>query len=164
MDNDTKQKVEAAAEEIRETIRQDVEAGADRYFSLIDPFYTANAAGSDTTIRGAQFAFRTIQDYGMPNFKLFETRWQQLAREAEFNLPKWQERAVSTNNGDSYPFPGNFTESNFYQQSLKLYDNGNYKDRAGQDGQLSEAYANGTIDQPQQTTLNDYTVTGSNTQ
>lgn len=165
MDNDTKQKVEAAAEEIRETIRQDVEVGADRYFSQLDRiFYTDNAAGSDTTIRNAQFAFRTIQDYGVPDFKLFETRWQQLAREAEFNLPKWQERAVSTINGDSYPFPGNFTQSNYYQQSLQLLDAGNYKDRATQSGQLSDAYANGTIAQPQQVTLNEYTVTGSSTQ
>ena len=165
MDNDTKQKVQAAAEEIRQTIRQDVEFGGSLYDSQLDQiFYADNAAGSDTTIRSAQFAFRTIQDYGMPDFKLFETRWQQLAREAEFNLPKWQERAVATINGDSYPFPGNFTESNFYQQTLQLYDDGNYKDRAQQDGQLSEAYANGTIAQPQQVTLNEYTVTGSNTQ
>jgi hypothetical protein len=165
MDNDTKQKVEAAAEEIRESIRQDVSNGSTRYFSQVEQiFYADTQAGSDATIRGAQFAFRTIQDYGMPDFKLFETRWQQLAREADYNLPKWQERAVSTANGDSYPFPGNFTASNFYQQPLQLYNSGNYKDRALQDGQLSEAYSNGTIQQPQQASLNDYTVTGSNTQ
>lgn len=164
MDADTKRKVETEAERIRQTIREDVNAGGSLYSQQLDRvFYVGNAAGSDETIRSAQFAFRTIADYGMPDFKLFETRWQQLAREADFNLPKWQERAVSTVNGDSYPFPGNFNTANFYQQSLQLYDGGNYRNRATETGQLSEAYASGTIQQPQQVTLNEYTITGSST-
>jgi hypothetical protein len=163
MDNDTKAKIEAAANEIRETIRQDINLGSQLYNNQLDSvFYLNGAAGNDSSIRSVRFAFRTVSDYGTQNFKLFEARWQQLAREAEFNLPAWQENAVTTINGESYPYPGKFTTANYYQQSLQLFDAGNYKDRAEQDGALSSAYATGTIAEPELKTLNDYTVTGSN--
>jgi hypothetical protein len=162
MDENSKRQVKDACESIKDSIRSATVAGTTFYNSFLDTrFYQPNQAGSDETINAAQFSLRTTDDYGLSDFKLFETRWQQLAREAEYTLPAWEEKPVTTKFGDSYPFPGRFTEQNFYQQKLQLFDAGNYKDREVDGGQLAAAYANGTLATPELKTLNDYTVTGS---
>lgn len=77
----------------------------------------------DDGIVASEFSLRIDANYKTSDFVLFENRWQQLARLGSGIPAFWQEQAVATDGGDTYPYPGKnqLLGSTFYQQDLKLY-------------------------------------------
>ena len=118
--------------------------------------YSANEAGNDTVIREGQFTFRTDSQYNIHDFALYEDRWQHLARAGNVQLVSWQEPAVQSNVGTTYPYPGQngFTSNNFYQQTDKLVDGatGNAVDRS------DSGYTDPTFAASTKTSLQQYPV------
>lgn len=72
-----------------------------------DLFYSEGQIGSDPILKAAQFSFRNEGEYRTGDWRLFEDRWQQLARESGQKLGVWVEKPVKTvNGGTRYPYPG----------------------------------------------------------
>jgi len=98
-------------------------------------FYATDKPGNDDVIRNAEFSLRSIEQYGTENFKMWEDRWQQLARIGGGSSVKWIERPVESRpDPETYPWPGkeNFQQSDkFFQQDFEMFDpaQGRDKDR-----------------------------------
>ena len=88
--------------------------------------YAANQPGNDDTISSVHFTFRNPAQYRTDNFKLFEDRWQQLARLAGEGLTMWAEKPVTgASSEDTMPYPGKkpwADDSTYMQMDLNLYD------------------------------------------
>lgn len=76
-----------------------------QYFETM--WYDEKRAGNDTVMDIMQFSFRTDEQYKVPDFMLYEDRWQQMARIAGKIPDKWTEKPVKSKiAGETYPFPG----------------------------------------------------------
>jgi hypothetical protein len=70
-------------------------------------WYGEKRAGNDDTINKIEFSFRRDEDYKIPDFVLYEDRWQQMARLGGQEPAKWTERPVKNKACDeTWPFPG----------------------------------------------------------
>lgn len=130
--------------------------------AVIQPrFYEEKRPGNDDVILKGEFSFRTQTDYRTEQFVLYEDRWQQLGRIKGSVSQKWQEKAVTSQGRQTYPYPGTeaFQSDKYVQQDLTLFDatNGRAKDR-GEVSSLADEYATPAFGEPKRTTLNDYLV------
>lgn len=71
-------------------------------------------------------SLRSTEDYGTlqaDGFRFFEIRWQQYARAAGGGK-RWQEKAVASSKGDTYPWPGQeaWTQSRYTVFNLVSFD------------------------------------------
>jgi hypothetical protein len=108
-DGDCQGQVGAAINEIREQIDTKLPAvGAQIDRSLLEmQFYGAKKPGNDDVIKVMEFSFRTDDQYDVPDFLLYEDRWQQMAEIAGQTTKKWEEKGVESKTCDkTYPFPG----------------------------------------------------------
>ncbi len=100
------------------------ETGESAYAEVFEnSLYAAQQAGNDQTIQEAGFSFRTQTQYGTQSFRLYETRWQQLARIWESPTRFWAEKPVHKSGEATYPFPGRqklTAEAAFVTQDLNL--------------------------------------------
>jgi hypothetical protein len=124
------------------------------YTTLDEDYYKEEKPGDDDVIEQAGFSFRKQSQYKTEDWKLFEDRWQNIARLGMSSLPKWKERSVKAGSEQTYPYPGKEKtkeSAEFYTQDLKGFDisQGNAKDRDDSFYEMPE------YEEPQQKTLND---------
>jgi len=106
------------------------------------------------------FSFRTSDQYGVDDYILWESRWQQLARLSGQELPVWTETFVASGGVRTYPFPGEVKlakDEAFRTQDLDLVDpvDGGYVSRDS----ARTRYEDPRLDAPKQSRVNaSYTV------
>lgn len=102
------QQVKEALDFFVQLIDEDVPDIGDQVSQMLDEiWYTEKRAGNDDTINKIEFSFRRDEDYKIPDFVLYEDRWQQMARLGGQEPAKWTERPVKNKAcGESWPFPG----------------------------------------------------------
>ena len=108
-DGDCQSQVNQAIDEIRKLIDDELpQTGAKIDQQLLEQlWYGDKKAGSARVMDTAEFSFRTDDDYGIEEFKLYEDRWQQMARIGGAEPEKWTEKPVTSKVGEpSWPFPG----------------------------------------------------------
>lgn len=70
-------------------------------------WYGDQKAGNTRVMDIMEFSFRTDAQYRIPDFMLFEDRWQQMARLSGKIPERWTEKGVKSKiAGETYPFPG----------------------------------------------------------
>jgi len=133
-------------------------------------FYDAQKAGNDSVIKFAAFEFRDKTQYGTEGFRLFEDRWQLQSRLAQQETAMWAEKRVSSQNGDTFPYPGrefyeggDSGEAAYFQLSADLVNLAEKQDKprasgGGDDRSLADAYKTPTIKEGTAKPLLYYTV------
>lgn len=165
MRNEDRDRVREAVKRLVEQTDQQVDQSKDRFDSEIkDTFYEENKVGNDTLINQLQFSLRDDEgkQYRTESFSLIETRWQQLVRTGASigsSATSWQESAVSYDNKQLYPYPGNAAKSAALRrlQNFILFDpnTGNPKPRN------NESYLDPSPDTLQTASLDEYLTFGS---
>jgi hypothetical protein len=135
-DGDCQAQVRAAIDIFKQLIDNDIpQVGDDIDEKLLQElWYKEKRAGNDDTINKIEFSFRRDDDYKIPDFMLYEDRWQQMARIGGKSTEKWTERPVSAKTcGPTWPFPGDKwlnAEPAYVEQDLKIVQNdGGYIDK-----------------------------------
>lgn len=101
--------VEMALSIVRQLIDKDIPRVGDDIDEqkLKALWYEKMRAGNEETINKIEFSFRRDEDYKIPDFVLYEDRWQQMARLGGQEPDKWTERPVKNKAcSESWPFPG----------------------------------------------------------
>jgi len=135
-DGDCQAQVRAAVELFKELIDVEIPKVGD----LIDTqkiqqmWYEEKRAGNDRVMTIMEFSFRRDEDYKIPDFMLYEDRWQQMARIGGKSPDKWTERPVTAAAcGKTFPFPGDKwlnSEPAYVEQDFKIVQNeGGYIDK-----------------------------------
>ena len=140
-------------------IKKAIDAANEYWYESYDENTYDHLLKAAGNVYDAEFTFRTDSQYKTSGFILYETRWQQIARESGQILPTWKEQPVVSRRKEvSYPYPGNTAwvtaESGRYVP-LKLHDDlfGYSIDRG------SARYTKEGFGEPQPYTLDDnYTV------
>lgn len=124
-------------------------------------WYKAKRAGNERVMTIMEFSFRSEEDYMIPDFLLFEDRWQQMARTSGDIPDRWTERGVPNKICEkTYPFPGKkwLEDSPAYkEQELQIaqYESGGFRDKQrGTPGSLAAEYKSPQYKQPQEKTIN----------
>lgn len=163
-----KDELKKQIEEQEDTINQTLSSNAiSKYESSISNGIAAegNLANEDT-LKNASFSFRKSNEYNLPeDFAVYESRWQNIASNANQGTTAWKEKGVSgESHEDTYPFPGKkaFTGESYYvtqEWTLTDYANGTYKDR-WQDNDATSEYKDPKYGEQQKKSLNEYPVIG----
>lgn len=109
---------------------------------VTERWYGENRAGSPDVLEELGFSFRTDQEYGTREFRLYETRWQQTARLSGQELPVWSEQPVERAGQQTYPWPGRqalIEDNTFYSIDLQLVDAASGLRRSADDPLYSQA-------------------------
>jgi hypothetical protein len=160
-----------ALEELRQHADEIVPATADNIDKnyLTTLWYADKRPGNTQVINKMEFSFRTDDQYRVPDFLLFEDRWQQMARMTNKVPSKWTEKPVNSMvEGATYPFPGkkHLTQSDaFAVQDLTIAtadgDKLRDKDRKAGDG-VADAYSSPQFLATQKKKINgEYPIIGS---
>lgn len=124
-------------------------------------FYNEKRPGNDEVIEKGQFSYRILDQYKSEDFKLYESRWQQMLRLSGSGGSPWIEKPVTTHGQRLFPYPGKekYEEPVFVTQDLSLFDvaAGHAKNR-GSDGEPSELYADPLYAEPTKVKLDQYPV------
>jgi hypothetical protein len=94
------------------------------YAAFEQGWYAAQRAGDDDTIDAVHFSFRNPAQYRTESFRIFEDRWQQLARLSGQQLAVWKERSVPGAE-ETMPYPGLgpwANQATYLEQDLRLHD------------------------------------------
>jgi len=110
-------------------------------------WYDDKQPGNDRVVDIMEFSFRTDEQYAIPDFLLYEDRWQQMARIGNASLDKWTEKPVKSKICDeTWPFPGKkwLADNDAYiEQDMGIVENNGGalrdKDRGAVDN-LNDAY------------------------
>lgn len=143
----------AAANKYGETIKKINEGlvekrktAGDAYDKIKEDYYEKDKPGNSDLIKKLHFTFRTTEQYGAQQAIIFESYWQQLARESGGAGEPWVE---APSNG-TWPYPGAaaHTTNGFCTQPLELYDvpAGISKDPSAAQGYESPLYRVPEID------------------
>lgn len=103
-------------------LRDDAAAGWREAFA--ESWYAERQAGADDTIAAVHFSFRNPAQYRTEDFRIFEDRWQQLARLSGQALTTWRERSVAGAE-ETMPYPGLgpwARQATYLEQDLRLHD------------------------------------------
>lgn len=137
--------IDKISEAISETLPEAGEQIDEQY--LTEMWYGEKKAGNDKTISQLEFSFRKDDDYSIPDFMLFEDRWQQLARMSGKEVEMWEEKPVSNKAcTETYPFPGKkwlIDEPVFHAQDLSIaeFKDGGFIDKErGEAPDLADVY------------------------
>jgi len=149
-DGDCQGQVNKGIDQIRDLIDKELpQVGTQIDQQLVKTlWYAEKKAGNDRVMDIAEFSFRTDADYNIPDFVLYEDRWQQMARLGDSSPEKWAEKPVKVKTGPaSFPFPGKKwtqDEQTYVEQDLSIVqNNGGYIDQSrGTAPNLSGEYQN----------------------
>lgn len=150
-------------------LKDAVEIAQNAYDTLSDSFYTSNKAGNPDCIANTCFSYRTEDEYGAYDFKLYADRWQNIAYAMEgTSLFKWEEKKVSTNTEcGQYPYPGdkfynNAEETCLVYQPSNLYNGNPYVAylRRFPGGDIESSYTEAQYAEPELKSLNEYIIIG----
>lgn len=118
--------------------------GGELYSELLDALYYADQKiGNDDLVTSLEFTWRTVDQMRTSDWKLFEDRWQQLAKLWGGDGTTWTENVVKTQaESEMYPYPGkdNWEGDKFYQQEPKLFDQAGYSKDRGTAPSLASDY------------------------
>jgi hypothetical protein len=135
-DGDCQAQVNEGIELIRKLIDDDIpQIGSQIDQQVLEmKWYTEKKAGNDRVMSILEFSFRTDDDYKIPDFLLYEDRWQQMARLGGKSPEKWTEKPVKSKACDeTWPFPGKKwlnEEQAFVEQDFKIVQpSGGYIDK-----------------------------------
>lgn len=169
-DGDCQSQVGAGIEEIRKLIDDTLpETGAKLDNALLEmQFYGEKKPGNKRVIDTMEFSFRTDEQYAVPDFLLYEDRWQQMADIGGQTTKKWEEKGVASKICDkTYPFPGKkwlVDEDAYMQQDLNIveFQDGGFRDAdRGEAPGLIGAYSQPKFAQNSKTTINgNYPIIG----
>lgn len=139
------------------------------YYSqaIKEKYLTEYHAGNDRVMSIVEFSFRTTEQYGTGGgvFRLYEDRWQQLARLSETKTTVWTESLLVSQGQSSGPYPGYevaAAEGSFRTLDLTMVDaaTGTAKHR-GSAAETADYYTDPKYATPVPGTLNNnYTVIG----
>ena len=97
--------------------------------------YDAQKIGNRDVQKALAFSFRTDEQYSIPEFLIYEDRWQQLADIAGKSVKRWEEKEIKSYGGceATYPYPGKkwlTAEPAYVQQELNIAEfvNGGFRD------------------------------------
>lgn len=150
-------------------LKDTVEIAQNAYDTLTENLYAANRAGNIDCIVNTGFSYRTEDEYGAYDFKLYADRWQNIAYAMEGgSLFKWEEKKVSTNTEcGQYPYPGdkfynNSEETCLVYQGSIFYNENPYVlyTRRSLEGSIDDAYTNAQYREPELKSLNEYLIIG----
>jgi len=155
-------------DEVKQAEKEMRQALTDYYDSaMYQQWLTDYRAGNDRVMAIAEYSFRTPAQYGTDQgtFRLYEDRWQQLARMAGATTDVWTEATVTSQGIPTGPYPGYeaYTASDsFFEMDLTMVDEttGLSRDR-GTAAETAECYTNPQYAMPQAKALDGiYTVIG----
>ena len=101
--------VEEAMQKIRQYVDEVLPSTGDAVDEsyLEGLWYDSRQPGNARVIDIMEFSFRNDDQYKVPDFMLFEDRWQQMARLTGKVPDRWTEKPVESKvGGQTYPFPG----------------------------------------------------------
>lgn len=133
-------------------------------------WYDDKQPGNARVMDIMEFSFRNDNQYRVPDFMLYEDRWQQLARLSGKIPDTWTEKPVKSKvAGETYPFPGRqklIEDDAFVTQNFTIVENsgGNLRDkkRNSGSGDLAAEYATPKFDSSQKKQINGvYPIIGS---
>jgi hypothetical protein len=135
-DGDCQGQVGAAIDTIRNLIDDQLpQVGATLDQTLLEmQFYGDKKPGNDRVIDIMEFSFRTDDQYAVPDFLLYEDRWQQMAEIGGQTTKKWEEKGVESKICEkTYPFPGKkwlVDEDAYVQQEFNIveFQDGGFRD------------------------------------
>lgn len=120
--------------------------------------------GYEETRKNAGFTFRNQEQYKISeDFAVYESRWQNIGKNASKGGNAWEEKGVTSESGEeTYPFPGKdyYVETPCYitqAWTLMDYDKGVFKDRMSGENIASE-YKEPTYGEQEKKPLNSYPV------
>jgi hypothetical protein len=168
--NECKSKCEEALEKCRqyaEEIIPDIGDNIDETY-LEGLWYGDKQPGNNRVMDIMQFSFRTDEQYKIPDFLLYEDRWQQMARLADRIPERWTEKPVKSEvAGETYPFPGKKwlqDEDAYATQDFNLVENqgdGLLDKRRGDEGALAGEYADPSFKSAEKKKINgEYPIVG----
>jgi hypothetical protein len=146
---DCEKDVNEAIDEIQKYIKDIMPRAANKFHDdyIAQLWYEDKRAGHARTMDIMEFSWRTDEQYKIPDFMLYEDRWQQMARLAGKIPNRWTEAAVKSKvAGETYPFPGKkwLEEPGAYRtQDFNLVESsgGNLRDKTrGAEGNLTGEY------------------------
>jgi hypothetical protein len=156
-------KVGEALSKFEEMTNQTIpEAGNKVDEGLSFQWYLDNCAGNDRVMTIMEFSFRKDDEYKIPDFVLYEDRWQQMARLGGETVEQWTERAVTSKVcSKTYPFPGKkwledkpaYKEQDF--KIVQIQDGYIDKERGPAPG-LAAEYKDPEFKQPKEKIINGY--------
>lgn len=141
--------IQKAIDKIVEYLKKILPEMANKYHDdyLAKIWYEDKMAGNDKVMDIMEFSWRTDEQYKIPDFMLYEDRWQQMARLAGKIPSRWTETKVKSKiAGETYPFPGKkwlIDKPAYRTQDFNLVDvkGGNLVDKErGADGNLNGVY------------------------
>lgn len=125
-------------------------------------WYEDKQPGNARVIDIMEFSFRNDEQYRVPDFMLYEDRWQQLARLTGKIPERWTEKSVETKvAGETFPFPGKkwlteepaFSEQDFEIVEI-LGDGLRDKRRNSGSGDLASEYRQPEFKEPEPQIIN----------
>lgn len=123
-----------------ESLAAEKKTGTATYEEIKTELYEDKKPGNDDLISNLHFTFRTTEQYGTADAVLYESYWQQQARENGGAGKPWVERPSNS----TWPYPGEaaHTANGFCTQPLDLYDvpSGISKDPTVAEGYKSPSY------------------------
>lgn len=163
-----KDKIEQLLERPKDDIKQRVETAQAQYEALSDSLYADNKAASAFNLQDAGFSYRTENEYGAYDFKLYADRWQNIAYVLEPDtVQTWEETEVNTsNNLGHYPYPGDkfyvsSEETCLVYQPATLYNKeSNTCEKRINGDDISEKYSDPKYAEPELKSLNEYMIIG----
>jgi hypothetical protein len=169
-DGDCQGEVNAAIDLIVELINSIIPSIGDAVHAaqIKTPWYTDKKAGNTRVMTILEFSFRIDEDYKIPDFLLYEDRWQQMARIGGEIPKEWTERPVKADGCglETYPFPGKnwlISEPAYKEQDFKIvqFQKGGYIDlERGKAPGLAGPYKNPEFKPPQDKIINgNYIIT-----
>jgi len=141
-DGDCKSQVQAGIDQIVTAIEETIPGAGEQIDEtyLSESWYTDKRAGNDRVMEIMEFSFRTDDQYAVPDFLLFEDRWQQMAEIGGQTTKKWEEKGVKSKICDmTYPFPGKkwlIDEDAYVQQEFNIVE---FQDGGMRDADRGEA-------------------------
>lgn len=126
-------------------------------------WYVEKRAGNERVMTIMEFSFRKDEDYKIPDFMLYEDRWQQMARIGGEIPEQWTERPVPVKVCDkTYPFPGKKwlqDQPAYKEQDFKIVQlqGGGYIDKQRNPAPgLASEYKEPEFKQPKKQIINGY--------
>ncbi len=171
-DGDCQNKVSDALEKMRQYADQiipDLGDAVDETY-LEGLWYDNKQPGNARVMDIMEFSFRNDDQYRVPDFLLYEDRWQQMARLAGKIPETWTEKPVKSKvAGETYPFPGKIKiadESVYVTQDFNIVTTagGNLRDanRLSGSGELAGVYKTPQFKDSEKKTINGtYPIIGS---
>lgn len=152
-------------QEQEDSIEQSTDNASESYrANITEGLSSEGGIANENTLKNAGFSFRQSDEYNLPeDFAVYESRWQNIATNANQGIVEWKEKAVKSPSSEpTYPFPGKeaFTETSCYiTQSWTLTDyyTGLYKDR-WKDDDATDEYKDPKFGEQQRKILDQYPV------